>query len=157
MSSEEEKQMRVKKVSWLAAGIVTGLFGAALLAVAADVDPAAEKCASSWLALVDAAKYDESWNEAHSMFKQQVTKDQWVAGITDLVTRLGKIQSRKQKEATATKTLPQLPPGDYVKFVYDSAYENLPNAVDTLIVGKDRDGTWRVMGYFVQPAGQPGR
>jgi hypothetical protein len=52
------------------------------LALAADVKPedAAQKAAEAWLALVDAGKYGESWEEAATYFKGAVTKDQWVSG-----------------------------------------------------------------------------
>lgn len=146
--------MRSKRMGWLAVAIVSGWLGAGLCRAAVEADPAAQQCADSWLALVDGAKYDESWNEAHSMFKEKVTKEQWIAGVGDLVNRLGKIKSRKLKEATATKTLPGAPDGDYTVFVYNSAYENLPAANDTLVAAKDKDGTWRVTGYFVRPAAQ---
>jgi hypothetical protein len=134
--------------------VIAALCGVARMAIAADADPEALKGATAWLAIVDAGKYEESWNEAHSMFKAQVTKEQWAAGIKDLTTRLGKIKSRNLKETTPTKTLPQAPPGDYVVFIYDSAYENLPAAIDTVVTSKDKDGAWRVAGYFVRPAGQ---
>jgi hypothetical protein len=144
--------MGAKRMKLLAVAVMTGLCGLATLGAAADVDPAAQKSADEWLALVDTAKYDDSWSQAHSMFKEKVTKEQWVAGINDLVTRVGKIKSRKLKTATPTKTLPGAPEGDYTVFVYDSAYANLPAAADTLVTAKDKDGAWRVTGYFVQPA-----
>jgi hypothetical protein len=141
-------------MTWLTGTLMAGLSGLALLCAATDVDPAAQKTADEWLALVDAAKYEESWSQAHSLFKAQVTKAQWAAGAADLVARLGKIKSRKLKDATATKTLPGAPAGDYTLFIYDSSYENLPAAVDKLITAKDKDDAWRVIGYFVNPASQ---
>jgi hypothetical protein len=141
-------------MSWQAVALMAGLFGLIPLRAAAEVDAASQKSAEEWLALVDAGKYEDSWSQAHSLFKENVAKEQWVAGVTDLVTRLGKIKSRKLKEATPTKNVPGAPPGDYTIFVYDSSYENLPAATDTLVTAKDKDGAWRVTGYFVKPVGQ---
>lgn len=146
--------MRTKRVTWLAVTLLAGLSGLALLRAAADVNPASQRSADEWLALVDAGKYEESWNRAHSLFKAQVTKEQWVAGATDLVSRLGNLKARKLKEAVATRSLPGAPDGDYTVFTYDSSYQNLPAATDTLVTATDTDGTWRVTGYFVKPAGQ---
>jgi hypothetical protein len=146
--------MKTKRMSWLAVALLAGLPGLALLQAAADVNPASQRSADEWLALVDAGKYEDSWNRAHSLFKAQVTKEQWVAGATDLVSRLGALKSRKLKEAVATRSLPGAPDGDYTVFTYDSSYENLPAATDKLVTATDKDGTWRVTGYFVQPAGQ---
>lgn len=143
--------MRAKGMSWVAVALMAGLCALASLRADDDVDPALQKIADDWLALVDAGKYGESWSQAHSMFKAKVSKEEWVAGATDLLSRLGKIKSRKLKEATATRTLPQAPEGDYTVFVYDSAYENLPAATDTLVTAKDKDDAWRVVGYTVNP------
>jgi len=41
----------------------------------------AQQSAESWLALVDSGKYADSWQEASSMFKTHVTKDQWQSMI----------------------------------------------------------------------------
>ena len=53
-----------------------------LLSVAASLraaDPpekAAQAAAESWLVLVDAGKYAESWDAAASLFKKALTKEQ---------------------------------------------------------------------------------
>jgi hypothetical protein len=143
--------MRTKKASWLAVALMAALTGLASLHAASDVDPLSQKVAKDWLALIDAGKYEESWSKAHSLFKEKVSKEEWVAGATDMLGRLGELKSRKLKDATATRTLPEAPEGDYTILVYDSAYEHLPAAVDTLITAKDRDGAWRVVGYTVNP------
>lgn len=53
-------------------------------------EEAAQKSAEAWLALADAGKYPETWDEAAALFKKAVTKDQWLS-------------------ATYTKTLPDAP------------------------------------------------
>jgi hypothetical protein len=143
--------MRTKRASWLALVLTAGLIGLASLHAASDVDPVSQKVAEDWLALIDAGKYEESWSKAHSLLKEKVSKEEWVAGATDMLGRLGELKSRKLKDATATRTLPEAPEGDYTILVYDSAYERLPAAVDTLITAKDKDGAWRVVGYTVNP------
>lgn len=115
----------------------------------------AQKAAETWIALIDAGKLEDTWTEAHSLFKEKVSKEQWVAAITDLQSRVGKLKSRKLRAAQATKSLPGAPDGDYVVLIYDSSYENLPEAVDTLVAAKDKDGSWRVSGYSVRPAQKP--
>lgn len=112
----------------------------------------AQKAATEWLALIDAGKLEDSWTQAHTLFKEKLAKENWVAMVTDLSSRLGKLKSRKLRVAQPTKSLPGAPEGEYVVFVFDSFYENLPDAVDTLVTAKDKDGSWRVTGYSVQPA-----
>ncbi|MGH9627439.1 MAG: DUF4019 domain-containing protein, partial [Bryobacteraceae bacterium] len=43
-----------------------------------DAVQAARASADSWLELVDAGKYAESWEAAAAAFKKQVTKQQWI-------------------------------------------------------------------------------
>ena len=66
----------------------------------------AQKSAQAWLALTDSGKYAESWDEAAQLFKNSVTKEQWSGMVKAVRTPLGKMQSRKLKSATYTKTLP---------------------------------------------------
>jgi hypothetical protein len=46
--------------------------------------------------------------------------------------------------------LPGAPPGEYVVIVYASAFENRPAAQETVNPMRDKDGVWRVSGYFVK-------
>jgi hypothetical protein len=39
---------------------------------------AAVKAAEAWLALIDKAEYDKSWDEAAPAFKEKVPRSQWV-------------------------------------------------------------------------------
>lgn len=49
----------------------------------------AQESAESWLALVDAGKYSQSWNEAASFFKQRVTAEQWENAVKSVREPLG--------------------------------------------------------------------
>lgn len=60
------------------------------------------------------------------------------------------MQSRKLKSATYTKTLPGAPDGEYVVIQYDSSFVNKKSAVETVTPMLDKDGKWRVSGYFIR-------
>jgi hypothetical protein len=113
-------------------------------------EEAAEKSARSWLALVDSGKYDQSWDEAAEFFKHAVSKAQWQSMLQSTRTPLGKLTSRKLKSATYTKSLPGAPDGEYVVIQYDSAFENKQPAIETVTPMLDKDGIWRVSGYFIK-------
>ncbi len=115
-------------------------------------EQAAQAAAESWLALVDAGNYDQSWEEAASIFKEQVTKEQWKSALETVHSQVGKLQSRKLKSATYAKNPPSAPPGEYVNIQYDSKFEKLPAGVESVVPMLDKDGKWRVSGYFVKPA-----
>jgi hypothetical protein len=132
------------------------LFLALLACSSADVqaqqksEGLAQQSASNWLGLVDSGKYADSWQEAASMFKAAVGKEQWQSMMRASRDPLGKMVSRKLKSATYTKTLPGAPDGEYVVIQYDSSFEHKQSAVETVTPMLDQDGKWRVAGYFIK-------
>jgi len=110
----------------------------------------AQHSAESWLALVDSGRYAESWQEAASLFKAHVSSEQWQSMVKPVREPLGKVASRKLKSATSTKTLPGAPDGEYVVIQYDTSFEHKQSAVETITPMLDKDGKWRVSGYFIK-------
>jgi hypothetical protein len=110
----------------------------------------AQQSADTWLALVDAGKYADSWQEAAQFFKAAVTKEQWQNALRGSRDPLGKMLLRKLKSATYTKTLPGAPDGEYVVIQYESSFEHKQSAVETVTPMLDKDGKWRVSGYFIK-------
>ena len=110
----------------------------------------AQQSAESWLVLVDSAKYVDSWQEAASLFKAHVTKDLWSSMITATRDPLGKLVSRKLKSAQYTTTLPGAPDGEYVVIQFDTSFQHKQSAVETITPMLDKDGKWRVSGYFIK-------
>ena len=120
------------------------------VAFAQKPEDLAPQSAEKWLALVDSGNDAESWQQAASLFKAHVTKDQWSSMIASARDPLGKLLSRKLKNAQYTKTLPGLPDGDYVVVQYDASFEHKQSAVETVTPMLDKDGQWRVSGYFIK-------
>jgi len=110
----------------------------------------AQAAAEKWLALVDAAKYVESWNTAAAYFRGAVTEKQWVAQMGGVRKPLGGLVSRKFKEAKPTKTAPGAPDGEYVILSFETSFENKKEAFETVTPMRDKDGEWRVAGYFIR-------
>jgi hypothetical protein len=110
----------------------------------------AQQSAQSWLVLVDSGKYADSWHEAASLFKSHVSKEQWRNMIAATRNPLGKTLSRKLKSTSYTKTLPGAPDGDYVVIQYDTRFEHKQSATETITPMLDKDGKWRVSGYFIK-------
>src|SRR5208282_3778908 len=136
---------------------VTGLFVFTLLlgigsAAQAQQTPErlAQQSADAWLALVDSGKYAESWQEAAQLFKAAVTKEEWRSKLQASRDPFGKLLSRKLKSATYSKTLPGAPDGEYVVIQYDSSFEHKQSAVETITPMLDKDGKWRISGYFIK-------
>ena len=117
-------------------------------------NPTAEKAAltstDAWLALVDGGKYSESWDQAAEYFRNAVTKEQWIASLKAVRTPLGKLVSRKPKSKKYTKTLPGAPDGEYVVIEYETQFEKKKSATETVTPMLDKDGKWRVSGYYIK-------
>jgi hypothetical protein len=113
-------------------------------------DQLAQQSAESWLTLVDAGKYDESWQRAAEYFRGAVAKEDWRKAVQGVRDPLGKMRSRKLKSATYKTSLPGAPDGEYVVIQYDSSFEHKQEAVETVTPMLDKDGKWRVSGYFIK-------
>jgi tetratricopeptide (TPR) repeat protein len=106
--------------------------------------------ARKWLALLDEGKYAESWDESAALFRKTITKKKWTATIKGIRTSLGKFESRAKLEADYRTSLPGTPDGEYVVITFKTTYANKKAAVETVTPMKDKDGKWRVSGYYIK-------
>ena len=110
----------------------------------------AEAAALKWLALVDNGQYGDSWNQASEVFRKAISREQWEQAVQQVRTPLGKLVSRKLTSATYTTKLPGAPEGEYVVLQFSTGYENKKEAIETITPMLEKDGVWRVSGYFVK-------
>lgn len=131
---------------------IAALLLAGLSAHAAETEAVsqARESADSWLALIDEAKYGQSWEEAASFFKSAVTKADWEKGARTARAPLGALKARKLKSATFVRSLPGAPDGEYVIIQFRARFENKAAAVETVTPMREKDGSWRVSGYYVR-------
>jgi len=117
-------------------------------------NPEAEKtslqAADAWLQLVDSGWYAKSWEEAAEYFKNAVPQDDWQRSMEVFRKPLGKLVSRKLKLTRYTTSAPGAPDGEYVIIQYNTSFENKQSATETVTPMLDRDGKWRVSGYFIK-------
>jgi hypothetical protein len=130
--------------------LVLGLMCHSSLMAGPDEERAGLDSARAWLTLVDAGQYDKSWDQAASLFKESLSKDQWVQSLKTAIMPLGKVISRTSATTTYTTSLPGVPDGKYVVIKYDTSFENKKSAVETVTPMLDKDGKWRVAGYFIK-------
>jgi hypothetical protein len=112
----------------------------------------AQKSAEAWLTLTDSGKYGESWEEASSYFKSKLTKDRWTGMLQQVRSPVGPLKSRKLTSAKDIKNPPSGPEGEFVVLIFDSSFEQLPSAIETVSMLLDKDGKWRAAGYLIKPA-----
>ncbi len=111
---------------------------------------AAIYAAETWLNLVDEGKYSESWNRAANFFQKAVPLANWETAIKGVRPALGKVLSRKFLSNEYTTSLPGAPDGEYVVIQFQMSFENKKAAVETITPMKEKDGTWKVAGYYIK-------
>ena len=119
----------------------------------AERNPQTEKAvvaAKAWLSLVDGEKYAESWAEAAQLFKGAVQKEQWCQTMQSLRKPFGKNISREINSMQYQTALPGAPDGEYVVIQFTASFENKKSAVETITPMLDKDGQWRVSGYYMK-------
>lgn len=125
-------------------GAVTGM------AEESEKEKAAVAGAEKWLSIVDEGKYGESWKEAAEYFRNAVKQEQWEQAIQAVRKPLGKLVSRKVKSTSYKTSLPGAPDGQYVVIEFETSFENKKSAIETVTPMMDKDGKWRVSGYFIK-------
>lgn len=126
---------------------VAALFLTALsapAAVAADVDVAV-----SWLGLLDAQKWDQSWEGSGKLFRSNLTQEQWARTAQAVRDPLGAVSSRVALGVTKAQSLPGAPDGEYEVRQYRTVFANKANSVETVVLAKEGE-QWKVVGYFIR-------
>lgn len=139
----------IRNIAWL---ISVGLLLVVGTSVAqeADKEKAAVVVAEKWLTAVDAGKYAESWQEAAAYFRNAISKVQWNQSLQAVRNPLGKLKSRLVLSKSYKTSLPGAPDGEYVVIQFKTSFENKASAVETVTPMMDKDGKWRVSGYFIK-------
>jgi hypothetical protein len=119
----------------------------AFMAVAAPDSEEASTSGQKWLALLDDQKYDESWNQAGSLFRSEVTQEQWIASLKRFRDPLGPMVSRASARIDFAKTLRGAPDGDYAIIHFTTSFKN-KDVTERLTLVKE-DGKWQVAAYAI--------
>ena len=130
--------------------VLSVLFFGAARAQDPDSIGNAQTAAKSWLALTDAGEYSQSWEQAAGLFQAAVSKASWQSAVQAARSPLGNLKSRTLKSAKFVRSLPGAPDGEYVIIQYESQFEHKVSAVETVTPLREKDGTWKVSGYFVK-------
>lgn len=138
----------------VAAGLC-GLVTVIGLAPARAVDRAeaakeATAAAERWLGLVDQGKFNGSWLEASTYFRNVTTKQQWKQQVSVWRSALGSVVSRKLRTVQYLTTMPGAPDGEYVMIQYDTTFAHKKSAVEVVVPMMDADGKWRVSEYSIR-------
>jgi Protein of unknown function (DUF4019) len=126
------------------------VLSAAVVAGESGKEKAALTAAMKWLAIVDRGRYCESWQRASEFFRNAVPQEQWEQSLRAVRKPLGRLISRKLTGKVYTTSLPGAPDGEYIVIQFASSFENKKSAVETATPALDKDGVWRVSGYYIK-------
>jgi len=118
-------------------------------AASPDATGDAVAAAKAWLALIDSGRIDDSWHETASLFRRQVSQQQWKAAVSAARGPYGALVSRRLRGAKYTDSLPGAPDGHYVVIQFEATYERKRSAIET-VTPMLEGGGWRVSGYFIR-------
>ena len=122
-------------------------------AVSRDAVVDATRATDQWLAAIDAGKFADSWKDAGEVFKLGVTENDWISDLATIRAQLGPTTTREFKSARYSTRLRGAPAtGQYVSVTYLTKFANAPLAMESLVVSRERDGEWRISGYYIGSA-----
>ena len=75
---------------------------------------AAQTAGEKWLGLLDRGEYGKAWDDCAPLFRQRVTREQWVDTLPSTRAPFGVVKSRKVEVAALTRLLCGCPDGQYV-------------------------------------------
>jgi hypothetical protein len=138
----------MQKILYLSLGVMI-FFSVSAFADTSEKEQAAVISAQQWLGLIDAEKYPESWNEAADLFRNSISREQWSKTLQAARKPLGKLLDRKIKTKTFQRALPGAPDGEYVVIQFEAVFENKKVTLETVTPMMEKDGRWRVAGYYI--------
>jgi hypothetical protein len=132
--------------------VIVGLIlsGGTAIAIDSEKETAAISAAENWLATVDAGKYAASWKEAAEFLKNTIKPEQLALSMKATRQPLGKLISRKMRTKSYKTSLPGAPDGEYVVIQFETSFVNKKTAIETVTPMLDKDGKWRVSGYYIK-------
>lgn len=145
----KERLEMIRRITYIMA-IGCFLFGHYAFAGDSKDELAALSAAEKWLVLVDGEQYADSWKAASALFKNAIQPDQWAQTMRAGRKPLGRVISRKVKTKVYTTALPGAPDGKYVVIQFNTSFANKGVAVETVTPMMEKDGVWRVSGYYIK-------
>ena len=103
-----------------------------------------------WLKLSDSGRYSESWETAAELFRNAISKEQWNQSLNAVRKPLGKVMKRSVKSKQYATSLPGAPDGEYVVIQYETSFEKKKSSIETVTPMLEKDGKWRVSGYYIK-------
>ncbi|MEO6053255.1 MAG: DUF4019 domain-containing protein [Chthoniobacterales bacterium] len=120
----------------------------------AETKKAALTATLQWLGEIDQGDYAKSWQDASGPFKEAVTEEKWTSVSNSIRKPLGKLLSRKVASQALQEEIQSragMMKGPFVITQFETSFENMKYAIETVTFKKEEDGVWRSSGYYIKP------
>jgi hypothetical protein len=101
--------------------------------------------AQAWLALLDSSSYSSAWEQTAASMHACISQADFEKGMQSDRAPWGTVKSRKIKIQRHITRRPQWPETWIMS--YTTTFEKNPNVIETIVLGLEPDGKWRVAGY----------
>jgi hypothetical protein len=115
---------------------------------------AAVAAMETWLREIDQHQYAQSWADASAFFQKSASSAKWVSMLDVARAPLGACTSRKLASAMRQTEVPGpagMIKGDFVIAQFNTSFQNLAYAIETVTFEKGSDGAWKADGYYIRP------
>jgi len=124
------------------AGIIIGATGGKEISKAEQLKFQTQ--VETWLGLVFAGKFDESWEQLSDRLQRRFPKEVWANTMKGFLNKSGKFNSRKLKSIIYSN-----PESKSIAVDFESSFSKLPTASETLILELE-NGVWKVGSYSLR-------
>jgi len=111
-------------------------------------EDAARQSVDAWLALLDAGSYSEAYDTTGSIFRDEVTPEEFRTAMEERQAILGAVESRTLSSTQRLSVVPNAPPGDYFVFEFEGVYDLRPNTRER-VTAVSESGEWPVVGIYI--------
>jgi hypothetical protein len=120
--------------------------------VPAETQRAVRTAAQEWLSLMAERDFEESWDEAAPLLREQIDQDEWQQRAAQLADSIGTPSARTFTTMESRDTLRQSA-GPFV--ILRARATHAAGPFEELLVLTPVDEEWRVAGYRVTPLRRP--
>ena len=116
-------------------------------------DPRASVVASvarDWLAIVDRGDAEASHAQAGERFRASMSVATWARGLAKERGSRGALVQRTSLSTTFDPKIDGMPSGEFAMLLYRTAFAQQSTASETVTLEREKDGAWRVVGYFIR-------
>ena len=111
-----------------------------------EIDPY-EELAKGFLADLDKSLFDQAYLKTAAFVQSTVSKEEWKRKLGAVRVPLGEVLRRDVTSRSSSKSLPGMPDGSYVTFVFETVFRAKKQALETVILDVANSGS--ILGYFV--------